>query len=285
MSETPDARERFFGHEHETVLEPPGRWPRIDFAELWAYRELLATLVGRDLRVRYKQSVLGVGWAILRPLLSTAIFTVVFGRLAKLPSEGAPYPLFAMSGTLPWLFFSSALAGAAESLVGAQHLVTKVYFPRWIVPLATIGTALVDFLVGFGLMLGLSVVWGGRIGATLLWSPLLVLYLVLSTLGVATLAAAANVVYRDVRHVMPFALQVWMYVTPVVFPAELVPERLRRWIYLNPAAGPIEAFRSVWTGRPADLEGLAVSATVSAVLLVVGIVVFARVERRLADVI
>lgn len=235
--------------------------------------------------MRYKQTVLGAGWAVVRPLLSTLVFTVVFGRVAKLPSEGAPYALFALAGVLPWTFFSSVVAGAGESLVGAQHLVSKIYFPRLLIPLSVLGTCLLDLGVGLALLAALAIAYGVGLGASWLVLPLLVLLLVLSSLGIGTLFAALNVTYRDVRHLVPYALQVWLYATPVVYPATLFPERLRWLLYLNPVAGPVEAFRAVALGRAVDSTGVAVSILSSLLLLALGLFYFGRVERRFADVI
>lgn len=242
-------------------------------------------LLTRDVRVRYKQTVLGAGWAILRPLVSTVVLSIVFGRVAKLPSEGVPYPVFALAGVLPWTFFSTAVAAAGESLVGSQHLVSKIYFPRLLIPLAVFGTCSVDLGVGVVLLAGTALWYGMGLSLAWLALPLLVLLLVASSLGIGTLFAALNVTYRDVRHLVPYALQLWLYATPVVYPPTLFPERWRWLLYLNPVAGPVEAFRAVVLGRPVDLLGLAVSLAASLLLLAVALFHFGRVERRFADVI
>lgn len=235
--------------------------------------------------MRYRQTVLGAGWAVLRPLLSTLVFTVVFGRMAKLPSEGAPYALFALSGVLPWTFFSSAVAGAGESLVGSQHLVSKIYFPRLLIPLSVFGSSLVDLVVGAVVLAGLALFYGFGVGSGWLLLPALVLLLILSSLGIGTLFAALNVTYRDVRHLVPYALQVWLYATPVVYPPALFPDRWRWLLYLNPVAGPVEAFRAMALGRGLDLPGVGVSLLSSLLLLALALAYFGRVERRFADVI
>lgn len=267
-----------------TIIQPPHGWELLDVRELWAYRELLWVLVSRDVKVRYKQTALGAGWAIVRPLLAMAIFTVVFGRLAKLPSEGAPYPVFVLAGLLPWAFFSTAVAGAAESLVGSQAMISKVYFPRLLVPLSTLGVAMVDVAVGL-IVLGAMAAWYGFYpGTELLVLPAAILLLVLATLAVGTLLSALTASFRDFRHLAPFLLQVLLYATPVVYSASMVPERWRWALYLNPVAGPVEGFRAAFLGRPVDGFGLATSLGVSASLLVVAILYFSRVERRLADI-
>lgn len=275
----------YFGHEHVTVVDARDRSRLVDFGELWAYRELLAVLVGRDVRVRYKQTWLGAGWAILRPLLAMVVFTVVFGRLAQLPSEGAPYSIFVFAALLPWTFFSTTVAAAAESLIGSQAMISKIYFPRLVVPLAPLGVAGLDLAVGLCVLAGLALVQGAGSAAALLLVPAGIALLVLASVGVGTLLAALAVELRDVRHLLPFFLQVWLYATPVVYPASMFPERWRWVLYLNPVAGPVEAFRAGFVERPPDLTGMATSGAVSLVLVVVALFYFGRVERRFADVV
>jgi lipopolysaccharide transport system permease protein len=272
-------------HDRLTVIAPRRGFRRLDLRELWAYRELLLMFASRDVRVRYKQTVLGAAWAVLRPLLGMVIFTVIFGRLAKLPSEGAPYPVFVFAGLLPWTFFSTVLTGGAESLVGSQGLISKIYFPRLLVPLSQLGVALLDLGIGIALMLVLAVGYGVGLTTSLVLLPALVLLLGISTLGPLILLSALTVAYRDFRHVTPFLLQLWMYATPVVFPASMVPEKLRPLLYLNPAAGPVEAFRAVVLGRPVDWLGVGLSFGVALVVLIVAAIYFARVEERFADIV
>lgn len=278
-------REDLFAHDHATVIEPRRGWRLRELKELWAYRELLWVLAGRDIRVRYKQTVLGAGWAVLRPLLAMAIFTVVFGRLAAMPSDGAPYPVFVLAALLPWTFFSTAAIGAGESLVGAQSLVTKIYFPRLFIPLSMLGVAFLDLAIGLVLLAGVALFYGFGLPLTLLLLPVAILLLVMATLAVGTGLAALTVAYRDARHLLPFLAQVWLYATPVVYPVSLFPEKWRWAIYLNPVAGPVEAFRSAFLGRPIDGIALAASFGVSATLLVAALAYFGRVERRLADIV
>lgn len=272
-------------HERLTVVEPRRGFRRLDLRELWAYRELLFMFASRDARVRYKQTVLGVAWAVLRPLLGMAIFTVVFGRLAKLPSEGAPYAVFVFAGLLPWTFFSTVLTAGAESLVGSQGLISKIYFPRLLVPLSQLGVPLLDLGIGIVLMFALALAHGVALTSGLLLLPALVLLLTLSTLGPLVLLSALTVSFRDFRHVTPFLLQLWMYATPVVFPASMVPDRLRPLIYLNPAAGPVEAFRAAVLDRPVDWGGVALSFGVALIALIGATIYFARVEDRFADIV
>jgi len=257
----------------------------LDLRELWAYRELLWVLAARDVRVRYKQTFLGAGWAVLRPLLTMVVFTVIFGRLAKMPSDGYPYAVWVYAALLPWTFFASAIAASGQSLVGSAHLVSKVYFPRLIVPLSAIGAAFVDLLVStvvlLLLMLWYQVAWTWN----LLAAPLLLLAVVFTALGVGSLLSALTVAYRDFVHLLPFLVQIWMYATPVVYPASLVPERWRWILFLNPLAGLSEGFRSAFLGKPFDWGSIGLSMAVSIVIFVAGVAYFERVERRFADVI
>lgn len=277
--------ENYSSHERVTTLEPGRQRMSAELAELWAYRELLAVFVDRDVRVRYKQTWLGASWAVLRPLLTMAIFTVVFGRLAALPSDGAPYTVFVLSAILPWTFFSTAVAGAAESLVGSQGLISKIYFPRLVVPLAPLGIAGVDLAVGMLVLVALAVVKGSASIAALYLLPVGLLLLGLATVGIGVGLAALNVEFRDVRHLVPFALQIWLYATPVVYPVSIVPEEWRWAAYLNPLAGSVEAFRAGFVGRDADWVGVAISSAAAAVVAFFALVHFARVERRFADIV
>lgn len=286
LSGTPtSAPENYFGHERVTTLAPGRQGLRAELAELWAYRELLAVFVDRDVRVRYKQTWLGASWAVLRPLLTMAVFTVVFGRLAGLPSDGAPYTVFVLAAILPWTFFSSAAAAAAESLVGSQGLISKIYFPRLVVPLAPLGVAGVDLAVGLLVLVPLAAVKGSASMTALYLLPLGLLLLGLATVGVGVGLSALNVEYRDVRHLVPFALQVWLYATPVVYPVSIVPADWRWVVYLNPMAGAVEAFRAGIVGREADWEGVGISTAAAAVVAGFALVHFARVERRFADIV
>jgi len=277
--------EQYFGHEHLTVIEPPGRFDLLDVRELWAYRELLFTLARRQVSLRYKQTVLGAGWAIVQPVMQMVVFTVLFGRIAKIPSDGFPYPVFVFSGLLPWTYFTSAASSALGSLVGNSHLLTKVYFPRLIIPLAAVTAALVDFAVASGVLLALLLFYGVALTPSLLLLPVVVLGLVLAATGIGTGLGALNVSYRDLGHVMPFFMQLWLYATPVIYPARLVPESFRLVVQLNPLTGLIEAFRACALGQPLDFAALGVSLLIAAVLFVTGTLYFHAVERRFADVV
>ena len=275
----------FFGHEHVTVIEPQRGWRSLDLRELWAYRELLAVLTMRDIKVRYKQTVLGVAWAVIQPLLTMILFSIVFGRLAKMPSDGLPYPIFVYAGLLPWTFFANALTTSGNSLVGQQQLISKVYFPRLIIPLSSVGTGLIDFAISSVILLILMIYFGIGWSMNLIAVPFLIVAVIFIALGVGTLLSALTVTYRDFRYVLPFMVQFWMYATPVVYPASLFPEKWQWVLFLNPMAGLIEGFRSAFLGRPFDWTGISISMSVAAVVFILGVFYFEKMERRFADII
>jgi lipopolysaccharide transport system permease protein len=267
------------------TIVPAGQRVALDVGEVWAFRELLFLLAWRDVQVRYKQTVLGIAWAVLQPLLTMAVFTVIFGRLARVPSNGIPYPLFSYAALLPWTFFSNAVTSAGSSVVGSAQLITKVYFPRLIIPGAAVLATLVDFAIAFVLLIVLMLVYGTVPGwSALLVVPLTVLTVVLA-LGVGAWTAAMNVKYRDFRHALPFAMQLWLFVTPVIYPTSLVPERLRPWLALNPLTGIVEGFRGALFGRPLEWPALGIATVLSCAVLWLGARTFRRMERTFADVI
>lgn len=275
----------FFDHEHVTVIEPPRAWHKLDLAELWAYRELLWVLIAKDVRVRYKQTIIGAAWALLRPLTMMGLFTLIFGYFAKMPSDGQPYAVFAYTGLVPWMFFSTAVLSASGSLVGSAHLVSKVYFPRLIIPLASVGAGLVDLLVASAMVLPLVSIMGQGVRWQWALAPLVLIAVVVLALGVGTLLCALTVSYRDFTHLTPFALQVGMYATPVVYPLSAVPDQWKWVFYANPMTGFVEALRWCFLGTPLDGLALGVSALVALLMLAWGVLYFDRVERRFADVI
>jgi lipopolysaccharide transport system permease protein len=279
------SKEEFFDHEHVTIIEPQKGWRTLNLRELWAYRELLAVLTMRDIKVRYKQTVLGVTWAVIQPLLTMILFSIVFGRLAKIPSDGLPYPIFVYAGLLPWTFFANALSNSGNSLVGQQHLISKVYFPRLIIPLSSVGTGLIDFAISSVLLLALMMYFGIGWSWHLLAVPFLILAVIFIALGVGTLLSALTVSYRDFRYVVPFMVQFWMYATPVVYPASLFPEKWQWVLFLNPMSGLIEGFRSAFLHRPFDWVGISISLSVAALVFMLGIFYFEKMERRFADII
>ncbi|MBI5136917.1 MAG: ABC transporter permease [Nitrospirae bacterium] len=271
----------------ETVIAPPRGFSPINVRELWAYRELFGFLVWRDVSVRYKQSVLGILWALLTPVITMVIFTIIFGKVAKIPTGGVPYPIFSYAGLLPWLFFAQSLQKATASMVAERNLLTKVYFPRLIVPMAATLAPLVDFLIASTVLVAMMVYYHiVPTVHTLYLVPLCVLWAWLTAVGVGTLLSAWNVYFRDVGQMIPFVIQVWMYASPVVYPASLFPERWQ-WVYaLNPMVGVIEGFRWALLGQGSPPGPLvAVSVAISLLFFVIGIFVFRRMERTFADVV
>lgn len=254
--------------------------------EVWRYRELVWVFMMRDIKVRYKQTVLGVAWAVLQPLTMMAIFSIIFGMLAKIPSDGVPYPVFVFSGMLAWNFFSSAVAAGGNSLVGSAGMLSKVYFPRICIPLASVGTAAVDFLISFVLLLilvGLSS--SVSVSGALFFVPLLFLGLLCLSLAVVFWLSAVTVTYRDFRFVVPFALQIMMYVTAVIYPVSFIPEGWRWLMYLNPVNGWVSGIRSAVLQTPFDGWAIVISLLFSIALLILGFRYFQTVDRRFADVV
>ena len=268
-----------------TVIGPPRGWQPIDFPELWRHRELIWVLVERDIKVRYKQTVLGFAWAIIQPLALMLVFSIFFGRLAKMPADGLPYPIFVYAGLLPWTFFANAITSSAGSLVTSSNLVSKVYFPRLIIPIASAGSGLADFAVATVVLLVMMLWYGIGWGPNLLLAPLLVAGTVFIALGVGIALAALTVTYRDFRYVVAFLVQFWMFATPVVYPASLVPPEWRWFLFLNPMAGFIEGFRAAFLGLPFDWPAMAISLAVAIALFLAGAAYFEKVERRFADII
>ena len=267
------------------IIEPARGFVAIDLRELWHYRDLLYFLTWREISIRYKQTVLGFTWAVLQPLLTMLVFTVFLGRLARVPSDGIPYPVFSYLGLLPWTYFANAVTRSGTSLVSNANLVSKVYFPRLLIPLSGTLSALVDFAVAFVLLLVLMLFYGVAIKPTLLLVVPLTVLASLAALGVGMWLSALNVQYRDVQHAVPFLIQLWMFATPVVYPASIVPERWRLVFSLNPLAGVIEGYRAAALGRPLPWSALAVSTAVIAAFTAVGGWQFRRMERRFADIV
>lgn len=267
------------------VITPTKRWVALDFRSLWAGRDLLYFLMLRDVKVRYKQTALGVAWAILQPLLAMLVFTLFFGKVAKIPSNGVPYPLFAYIGLLPWTFFANAITNSGNSLVNNASLISKVFFPRLIMPGATIAAGLVDLGVSFILMFGLMAFYRVPLNWNLLVVPVLVLLTALLAFAVGVFFAALNVKYRDVRYALPFLVQLAMFATPIIYPSSMVKEEWRWALKANPMAGLVEAFRTAVLGGHFDFTALAVSMGLTIVLLAVGIFYFRSVEKYFADII
>jgi lipopolysaccharide transport system permease protein len=274
-----------------TRIRPRAGWQPLRLGELWLYRELLWFLAARDVKVRYKQTALGVAWAVLQPLLTMVVFTVFFGRLAGIPSDGLPYPVFALVGLVPWQLFAYALTQSSNSLVSEQRLISKVYFPRLVVPLASVLSGLADFAVAFALVLLMMAGYAAAgspllVGWPVVFLPAFVLLALASALAVGLWLSALNVQYRDVRYTVPFLTQCWLFLTPIAYPSSLVPERWR-WLYgLNPMAGVVDGFRWALAGGPAPDPGLlAASVAVVLALLAGGLFYFRRLETKFADVV
>jgi len=286
-SSSNDATLRLPGHEVPvTVLDAGQSWRAIDPARMWRYRDLLWFLALRDVQVRYKQTALGVLWAVLQPVVTMVVLSVFLGHFAGLSEKtgGVPYPVFVYAGLLPWAFFASTVVAASNSLVANAAVLKKVYFPRLIVPLASTGAPLVDLMVSFGVLAALMAWYSIGVSVSLLLMPLMVLSVIVAAMGVGVLLSALTVSYRDFRFVVAFLVQIWFYVTPVIYPVTILPQWLRPIMWLNPMHGTIEAFRAATLSQPIDFAAWAASSAVAIACLVAGVVYFARTERCFADV-
>jgi lipopolysaccharide transport system permease protein len=269
------------------VIRPPSRWAGVGFADLWRYRELLFFFAWRDLKVRYKQTLLGIVWAVLQPIMYMVVFTLFFGRIADLYSEGKPYALLALSGAVIWLFFANSVTLAANSLVGNASLITKIYFPRLLAPVAPVIAGLVDLALSFCVLLAVMAGYGEYPSLQRIWVLIPFLLLAMgAAVGVGSWLAALNVKYRDVRYVVPFLLQLWLFASPVVYSSELLQGRLETIYYLNPMAGVVEGFRwALLGGVPPDYGSVALSTIGGVAMLIGGVLYFRRVERNFADIV
>lgn len=270
----------------EILIEPRRGWASLGLREIWAYRELLYFFVWRDVRVRYKQTVLGASWAIIQPLFTMLVFSLFFGRLAKMPSDGVPYPLFSYAGLVPWTFFASGLALAANSLVGSANLITKVYFPRPIVPVASVLSVAVDFALAFIVLLAMMIYYQRPPTVNVVWLPFFFLLALVTATGVGLWLSALNVKYRDVRYVVPFLTQFWLFATPIAYPSSLLEHPWRTVYGVNPMVGVVEGFRWALLGaRTAPGPIIVVSSVAALLVLVSGAFYFRRVERSFADLV
>lgn len=261
------------------------RWTDLELRNLWTHRDLFFLLAWRDVKIRYKQTVLGAAWAILQPLLTMIVFTLLFGRLARVPSEGQPYAIFSYAGLLPWNFFVAAVTSSSNSLVSSSNLITKVYFPRLLVPTAAVAAALVDIAIASLILLVLMPIYGVGFHPNLIMYVPLVALTALTASAVGIWTSALNVKYRDVRYALPFAIQILMFLTPVIYPVSFLPERWRWLLRLNPLSGIIEGFRDAVFGRPFHWNGMAISTAITFALLAGAAFVFRRMEGEFADVI
>lgn len=268
-----------------TVITPPQRWVNIDLVEIWRYRELLFFLAWRDMKVRYRQTAIGASWALLQPVLTMIVFSIFFGALAQIPSDGLPYPIFAYAGLLPWQLFAASLTQSSNSLVNSADLMRKVYFPRLIMPFASVITNTIDFAIAFTVLIGMMVYYQIRPTIGILLLPMFVALALLTALGVGLWLAALNVQYRDIRYVVPFLTQFWMYLTPVIYPSSMLGEPWRTILAINPMVGVVEGFRWALLGTDPPGAIILISTLVSVVILVSGAIYFRRVEQTFADIV
>lgn len=267
------------------LIEAESSRVRFDLRQLWVYRELLYFLIWRDIKIRYKQTLLGAGWAIIQPLFAMLLFTLFFGRLARIPSDGVPYPLFAYAGLLPWTFFANALTNSGNSLVGSSSLITKVYFPRVIIPGAAVFAGLLDFGIAFLLLIPMLIYYRIAVTWNLLLLPVFICLVTLLALGVGMWLSALNVKYRDIRYALPFLIQLWLFASPVIYPVSIMPERWRWVLALNPMTGIIEGFRDSLFGGKLDVLTTLTSAAMTIAILIISFFAFQRVEDSFADVV
>jgi lipopolysaccharide transport system permease protein len=267
------------------LIEPARGWQVINFREIWQFRELLYFLAWRDIKVRYKQTALGAAWALIQPALMMVVFSIFFGRMAQVPTNGLPYPLFVYAGLLPWTFFASAISNAANSVIGSERLISKIYFPRLAIPIASVGSSVIDFVIALGLLIGLMLYYGYGLSAGLLAVPVLLGLLGLAALGVGTLLAALTVYYRDFRYVVPFAVQIGMFATPAVYmqPRSGTDNWMKYAVSLNPLNSIIDAFRAAFLGKPLPWGDVAIAAVVIVSSFLLGCLYFRHVEDQFAD--
>ncbi len=268
-------------------IKPSKGWVSLNLRELWEYRELLYFLTWRDIKVRYKQTVLGAAWAIIQPFMTMVVFSLFFGGLAQIPSDGVPYPIFSYAALVPWTFFASGLGGSSNSLVGSAELIKKIYFPRLITPIATVFAGVVDFLLAFAVLIVMMFVFGIVPTANIVWLPFFLLLAFVTSLGVGLWLSAMNVQFRDVRYLVPFITQFWLFITPIAYPSSLIENDILRILYgLNPMAGVVEGFRWALLGtNTAPGSIIIVSTLVAVVLLITGLFYFRRMEKTFADVV
>lgn len=269
------------------ILRPASGWSLVNFRDLWMYRELIFFMIWRDLKVRYKQTVLGISWAVLKPFTTMIVFSIFFGKLASMPSDGIPYPIFSYSGLLVWELFSNAISNASRSLTSNAHMITKIYFPRIILPLSSVLSGIVDFLIAFLILIGMMFYYH-IIPTVNIWTlPAFVLLTLVTALGVGLWLAALNVLYRDVNYITPFLIQFWLFITPIVYPASMLDAKWQILYAINPMVGVVEAFRWALLGGSRAAPGitLLISSSVAVVLLITGLLFFRKTERLFADMV
>ena len=268
------------------LIKPTKGWASLQLEDLWEYRELLYFLVWRDIKVRYKQTVLGAAWAIIQPFFTMVVFSLFFGKLAKIPSDGVPYPLFCFAALVPWTLFSNGLSQSSNSLVGSAHLITKVYFPRMVIPISSIFSGALDFSISFVVLLAMMAVYGIFPTWNTLWLPLLILFVFVSSLGVGMWLSALNVQFRDVRYIVPFLAQIWLFATPIAYPSSLLSEPWRTIYGLNPMVGVVEGFRWALLGTDTAPSPIVIVSSLAALtILIGGAFYFRRMEKNFADIV
>lgn len=268
------------------IIKPRNKWISIDFNELWKYRELLYFLVWRDVKVRYKQTVIGAGWAIIQPFVTMIIFTIIFGNIAKIPSDGVPYPIFSYSGLLLWIYFSTSVSSSSNSVVGSSNLITKIYFPRLIIPLTSSLAGMVDYCIAFIILVLMMIYYGITPGFSIIFLPIVLFLTFITATGFGLWFSSLNVKYRDVHHALPFFIQLLLFATPVIYPLTFVPDKYRWLLSLNPMSGVIEVHRACILGnKTIDLNTLSISVSISLIIFISGLFYFRRTERYFADII
>jgi len=273
-------------HLQAVVIQPTHGWSALGLREIWKYRELLYFMIWRDIKVRYKQTALGAAWAIIQPFFTMVVFSLFFGRLAGIPSDGVPYPIFSYTALVPWTFFANGLALSSNSLVGSANLLSKVYFPRLIVPTATILSGIVDFALAFIVLIGMMLAYGIMPTTNVIWLPFFLLLALITSLGAGLWLSALNVQFRDVKYIVPFLTQLWMFLTPIAYPSTMLPEPWRTLYGINPMAGVVEGFRWALLGTEMTVGPMIVVSTVAAVILMMsGAFYFRRMEKTFADVV
>ena len=268
-----------------TKIKPGDSWITLDLKELWTYRELFYFLTWRDVKIRYKQTAIGILWAILQPVLTTAIFTVIFSQFARVETSAVPYPLFALSGLLVWLFINNSITLSSNSLIGNSNLVTKVYFPRLIVPISAALAGLIDFALGFVLLISLMFYYDVALTRQIFFAPFFLFLMIILTLSLGTLFSAVNVRFRDVKFALPFALQIWMFLSPVFYPLDILPEKWRALFTFNPLNGILQGFRASLFGEQFNLTAISVSIALTFLLMLFSLFIFKRMEDDFADLI
>ncbi len=268
-----------------TIIQPTRRWLSLKLRDLWQYRGLLYFLIWRDVKVRYKQTMIGFLWAIIQPLVKMVVFSIIFGSLAKMDSEGFPYPIFLYAGLLPWEFFAGSVSRSGQSIVASENLIKKVYFPKIIIPISAVGACLLDFAISFTILILMMLYYGIAPTLSMVMIIPLTLAMIFTASGVGLLMSALNVAYRDFRYALPFLVQIWMFLTPVIYSVGIIPEKWRWLILLNPMAGIVDAYRSAILDRPLEWGNLGISMGMAAAIFLCGLLYFRKTEKYFADIV